>query len=355
MKIVSVQDMSSVYIGIAKALGATPEEAEIFAKCHVRADLRGMYTQGAAIIPYAVWLLEQKLAFFGAPFKILRDEAGLALVDAGYGVGVIVGTRAMDLAMEKARNAGTGCVWVQHGGDFNMSANHVLQAVEHDMVGIVMRNENPRVAPWGGRDPFFYTNPIAVGVPTSKEPPIIIDMAAGSFSIGQVVMAARDKRPLPSPHLVTSEGVYTDDATKIVIDPFNRESRFNGSLVTLGYKGLIWALIVELFSGLLSGTNTSNKNDYEPTPDRPWDEGCFFMAIDVSKLRPVSEFKAATDEYARALRSVRPVEGFERIIVPGEVEARKEEQRRKEGVPVRDEDWQKVLDTATRLGVKLFS
>lgn len=355
MKVVSVRELNSLYAGIAQTLGASPEEAEIFAQCHVRADLRGMYTQGAAIIPYAVWLLEQRLAYFGVPFKILRDEAGLALVDAGYGVGVIVGTRAMDLAMEKARTAGTGCVWVKHGGDFNMAANHVLQAVEHDMVGIVMRNENPRVAPWGGRDPFFYTNPIAVGVPTAEEPPIIIDMAAGSFSIGQVVMAARDKRPLPSPHLVTSEGVYTDDATKIVIDSSRRESRFNGGIVTLGHKGLIWALIVELFSGLLAGTNTSNKNDYEPTADRPWDEGCFYMAIDVSKLRPVAEFKAATDEYARALRSVTPAEGFERVIVPGEDEARKEEQRRKEGVPIRDEDWQKVLDTATRLGVKLVS
>jgi LDH2 family malate/lactate/ureidoglycolate dehydrogenase len=355
MKVVTVKEMSSVYTGIARALGASSEEAEIFARCHVRADLRGMYTQGAAIIPYAVWLLEQKLAFFGAPFKILRDEAGLALVDAGFGVGVVVGTRAMDLAMEKARNAGTGSVWVQHGGDFNMTANHVLQAVEGDMVGIVMRNENPRVAPWGGREPFFYTNPIAVGIPTAAEPPIVIDMAAGSFSVGQVVMAARDKRPLPSAHLVTSEGVYTDDATKIVIDPAYRESGFKGGIVTLGHKGLMWALIVELFSGLLAGTNTSNKNDYEPSADHPWDEGCFYMAIDVSKLRPVSEFKAAADEFARALRSVKPAEGFDRVIVPGELEAVKEEQRRKEGVPVRDEDWQSVIDTAIRLGVQFSS
>ncbi len=352
MKIVNVQDLSSVYVGIAKALGALPEEAEIFARCHVRADLRGMYTQGAAIIPYAVWLLEQKLAFFGASFKLLRDEPGLALVDAGYGVGVVVGTRAMDLAMQKARSAGTGSVWVQHGGDFNMSANHVLQAVEQDMVGIVMRNENPRVAPYGGRDPFFYTNPIAVGVPTAEEPPIIIDMAAGSFSVGQVVMAARDKRLLPSAHLVTSNGVYTDDATKIVINPAYRESQFSGGIVTLGHKGLIWALIVELFSGLLAGTNTSNKNDYEPTAERPWDEGSFYMAIDVAKLRPVAEFKAATDEFARALGAVRPAEGFESVIVPGEVEARKEEQRRREGVPIRDDDWQYVSEIATRLGVK---
>jgi LDH2 family malate/lactate/ureidoglycolate dehydrogenase len=349
--IVKIEEMTSVYYGIAKALGASPEEAEIFARCHVRADLRGMYTQGAAIIPYAVWLLEQKLSFFGAPFKILKDEAALAVVDAGYGVGVVVGTRAMDLAMEKARAAGTGSVWVRHGGDFNMSANHVLQAVEQDMVGLVMRNENPRVAPYGGRDPFFYTNPIAVGIPTSEEPPIIIDMAAGSFSVGQVVMAARDKRRMPSPNLVTHEGKYTDDATQIVINPAYRESQFSGAIVTLGHKGLIWALIVELFSGLLAGTNTSNKNNYEPTAEHPWDEGCFFMAIDVSKLRPVEEFKAATDEFARALRAVRPAEGFEGVIVPGELEAKKEAQRRKEGIPVRDDDWQYVMETAKRLGV----
>lgn len=353
MTVVSVQELTSLYVGIARALGASSEEAEIFAHCHVRADLRGMYTQGAAIIPYTVWLIEENLARFGVPFTLLREEAGMALVDANYGVGVVVGTRAMDLAMEKARQAGVGCVWVRHPGDFNMSANHVLQAVAQDMVGIVMRNEAPRVAPWGGREPFFYTNPIAVGVPTNEEPPIIVDMAAGSFSVGQVVMAARDKRLMPSPHLVTREGYYTDDPTQIVINPANRESGFDGAIVTLGHKGLIWALIVELFSGLLAGVNTSNQNDFKPSAERPWDEGAFFMAIDVSKLRPVAEFKAASDEFVRALRAVKPAVGFERVIVPGEEEARKEAQRMKEGVPIRDEDWKRVIETAARLGVHM--
>jgi LDH2 family malate/lactate/ureidoglycolate dehydrogenase len=307
-----------------------------------------MYT-GAAIIPYAVGLLERRQSL---PVPPSSCETSLRRpVDAGYGVGVVVGTRAMDLAMEKARHAGTGSVWVRHGGDFNMAANHALQAAEHDMVGIVMRNESPRVAPWGGRDPFFYTNPIAVGVPSAAEPPIIIDMAGGSFSIGQVVMAARDKRRLPSAHVVTPEGEYTDDATRVVLDPMVRESKFSGSLVTLGYKGMIWAIIVELFSGLLAGTNTSNQNDYPPTPERPWDYGSFFMAIDVSKLRPIAEFKAAADQFVRALRTARPADGFERIIVPGQLEAEKEQQRKKEGVPMRDEDWAKVLEVAARLGV----
>lgn len=351
MKLVNLQELTSLYIRIAETLGAPREEAEVFAHCMARADLRGMFTQGAAMIPYSVWMIEERLMRFGVPFKILRDEPGMVLADGGYGVGAVVATRAMNLAIEKARSAGVGCVWVQNGGDFMMTANHTLQAAEQDMVGVVMRNENPRVAPWGGREAFFFTNPISVAVPTGEEPPIVIDMAAGSFSVGQTVMAARDNRLLPSAHLVTSDGNYTDDPTKIVIDPADRESGFSGGIVTLGHKGLAWALIIELFSGLLAGTNTSNKNSFEPTGEHPWNEGMFLMAIDVAKLQPVAQFKAAADEYIRALRGVEPAEGFERVIVPGEIEARNEEQRKKEGVPIRDEDWQGVMDVAARLGV----
>jgi LDH2 family malate/lactate/ureidoglycolate dehydrogenase len=288
---------------------------------------------------------------FGAPFTILRDEAGMALVDGGHGVGAVQATRAMNLAIEKARLAGVGCVWVRNGGDFMMTANHALQALEQDQVGIVMRNENPRVAPWGGQEAFFFTNPIAVAVPTGEEPPIVIDMAGGSFSVGQVVMAARDRRRLPSAHVVTREGVYTDDPTQIVLDPSDRESGFSGAIVTLGHKGLMWSLIVELLSALLAGTNTSNQNNFVPTGERPWDEGQFHMAIDVAKLQPVAEFKAATDQFVRSLRSVKPAVGFERVIVPGEVEYRNELQRTRDGVPIRDEDWEGVVKAAAKLGV----
>jgi L-2-hydroxycarboxylate dehydrogenase (NAD+) len=353
MKIVNAEELTSLYIKIAEALNAPTDEAEVFAHCMVRADLRGMYTQGAAMIPYSVWLVEEGLANFGVPFKVIKDEAGMALVDGGYGVGAVVATHGMDLAIEKAKSAGVGCVWVQNGGDFMMTANHVLQAIEHDHVGVVMRNENPRVAPWGGSEAFFFTNPIAVGVPTAKEPPIVIDMAAGSFSVGQVVMAARDNRFLPSAHLVTNDGIYTDDPMKIVKDPSDRESGFSGGIVTLGHKGLIWALIVELFSGLLAGTNTSNQNNYEPSTEQPWDEGQFYMAIDVSKLRPIDEFKNAVDEFILALRSVKPAQDFEQVRIPGEIEAQNEEQRNREGIPIREDVWKKVVDTARRLGISV--
>jgi LDH2 family malate/lactate/ureidoglycolate dehydrogenase len=97
---------------------------------------------------------------------------------------------------------------------------------------------------------------------------------------------------------------------------------------------------------------TSNKNDYEPTAERTWNEGIFLMAVDIAKLRPVGEFKAAADDLARSLRAVQPAEGFERVIVPGELEADRERRYKREGVPIREEDWEGVIKIASRLGVE---
>ncbi len=351
MTLIKADELTSFYVEIAKKLGAPNDEAEIFARCMVRADLRGMFTQGASMIPYSIGLCEKKVANFGVPFEILKDEAGMALVDGHYGVGAVVATRAMDLAIQKAREAGVGCVWVHNGGDFMMTANHALQAMEQDMVGLVMRNENARVAPWGGMEPFFFTNPIAVSFPSGEEYPIVIDMAGASFSVGMTVMTARDHKLMPSPHLVTADGEYTDDPRKIVDDVSDRKSKFTGGIVTLGHKGLMWAIIVELFSALLVGANTSNLNNFDPTGDHPWDEGQFHMAIDVSKLQPLEQFKASTDQFIRALRSVKPAKGFDGVIIPGESEAKLEQQRLKDGVPIRDEVWAGVIQAARDIGV----
>lgn len=102
MAVVNVEEIKKLYVGIAEALGAPSEEAEVWSNCMLRADLRGMYTQGAAMIPYSLWVIEEKLSNFGVSFEIWRDEPGLALVDRNYAVGAVAATHTMDLAMEKA-------------------------------------------------------------------------------------------------------------------------------------------------------------------------------------------------------------------------------------------------------------
>ena len=121
--------------------------------------------------------------------------------------------------------------------------------------------------------------------------------------------------------------------------------------MTLGHKGLMWAIIVELFSALLVGASTSNLNNFDPTGDHNWDEGQFHMAIDISKLQPLEQFKTSTDQFIRALRSVKPAKGFESVIIPGEAETKLERQRLKDGILIRDEVWDGVVQAAKGLGV----
>jgi len=335
------------------SLGATVDEAEIFARCYVRADLRGRFTAGAAVVPYIVSLIQEGLMNFGAEPILVRDQPAFAVIDGGGGVGSIVCTRAMQLAIEKAKVSGVGCVWVRRGGDFGMAANHSLQPVEEGQVGIAMRNGSPRVAPWGGRYPFFGTDPVSIAIPAGEELPIVIDMSAGSMSVGRTVFSARDKKQAKENAFVTEDGRYTSDALEVVRDPGNRESALRGAIAPLGHRGYGWLLLVELLAGLLSGEGSSNLNDFEPTTERPWREGSYLMAINVESLLPREEFGRSVDGLIRALRAVPPAEGFETVRVPGEMAAELEDRYLRDGIPIRDEVWTELCRVASELGVSV--
>jgi L-2-hydroxycarboxylate dehydrogenase (NAD+) len=203
--------LHSVYRSIAERFGASPEEAEIFADCTLLPDLRGHATQGLAFLPMVYPLLRDGLARFGAPIRMIREGPGFAIVDGGLGVGQVVATRAMALAIDRAQRDGVASVWVRHTNDFTMASIYALQALVHDCVGVAMSNGAPLVAPWGGRDKMFSTNPIAVAVPAGRELPIVIDMSSSALSHGQVVLAARDGRLVPDRLLVDESGGFTDD------------------------------------------------------------------------------------------------------------------------------------------------
>ena len=352
---IQANTLHDLYVAMGRSLGASQDEAEIFAQCYVRADLRGRFTAGAAVVPYITSLIQQGLMNFGTELTLVRDEPAFAVIDGGHGVGSVVCTRAMRLAVDKAKLSGIGCVWVRRGGDFGMAANHSLQAAEEGQIGIAMRNGSPRVAPWGGREPFFGTCPISVAIPAGEERPIVIDMSAGSMSVGHTVFRARDGVAAGSSAFVSEHGRYTSDASEVVMDPLDRESALRGAIAPLGHRGYGWLLIVELFAGLLSGMGTSNQNDFQPTKERPWREGSFLMAINVERLLPPEEFAQSVDELIRALHAVAPADGFEDVRVPGELADACEERYRRQGIPIRAEVWADLCDAAAAVGISIGS
>jgi LDH2 family malate/lactate/ureidoglycolate dehydrogenase len=351
----SAEYLYEIYAAIMRRLGGSEEEADIVGRCFVNADLRGKDTQGIAWFPSFYRLVRSGAIRFGTPIQIVEESPAFAVIDGGYGPGQVVGTKAVEIAIEKARRFGVSSAWVRKTGDFGMAANYSMIALQHDCVGIVMSNGTPWVAPWGGREPLFSTSPMSIAIPAGSEKPIVIDMGLSAASHGKVVLAARDRTPLPGPWLVDESGHFTDNPVPLITDPYNRSSAELGAILPLGPKGFGWILLVDILAGVMSGMTTARDIPFNPvgirkgegaSSDRPQTIGNFIMVIDVGRLMPAAAFKEKVDRIIQSVKSSEPADGFREIVLPGERAAIESERRRREGVPVRDEEWFKLVAIA---------
>ena len=352
MPVLSKQRLTNAIKKLAVACGAADDEAQIFADCHVRADLRGHQTQGLQIVNVVHEFLVNGAERFGVDTPVIIDEPGFAVMDGNYGVGCIAATRAMDYTIEKAGDNGIACVWVRRGGVFSMASNYTLQALDRDMVGIAMENGVPFVAPWGGRDPLFSTNPFSFAVPSGEEIPVVVDMSAGSFSAGNVMAAKLAGEKMPSSHLVDGVGNYTDDPSLIEMQSDHQVTL--GALVAHGARGFGWSIFVELMAGLLSGMEASCNSlvDTEEGHNKI-NHGQFFMVIDVKQLMPVDVFKQKVDDFIRSVKANPPAKGFDAVRLPGENAARTEQRYLKDGIPVQEKDWDDFLAICSTHGLTI--
>jgi L-2-hydroxycarboxylate dehydrogenase (NAD+) len=353
MRVFSARYLQRVYEAFAKTFRANGDEAAIFARCLVTADLQGKETQGMALFPLIYHLLRDSAAAFGTPIRMVKEGVAYAILDGGHGLGQVVATRAMEIAIQKAREAGVAAVWARNTNDIGMVANYSMQALPHDYVGIAMTNGVAFVAPWGGRDQIFSTNPISVAIPAGEERPILIDTSTSALSHGKVIMAARDHIELAAPLLVNELGRFVADPAPVIANAFDRESPQRGAILPLGHKGYNWVLLVDVLTGIMSGMTASKDIPEHPTKAHPATLGQFFMAINVSALMPIDQFKAKIDDLIRSVKRSRTAEGFTEILLPGERAQREAERRGQEGISVRDEEWKNIVAIARERGIDL--
>ena len=338
-----------LYECFAARLGASSDEAACFATCLLRADIRGHTTQGLGLLPYLVELFDNDVMAFGRKPRIVQDHPGAALLDGQRGVGQITGTFAMNLAIEKARACGIGFVSMRGGADYGMASNYALQAMEEGMIGLSMSTGPVLVAPWGGRDAWFSTNPVSLAIPAGDRAPIVIDMATSANSMGKIVLAARDGKKLTGNELVDADGNYIDDPRRVIIDPMHRESNMSGALLPAGPKGFGMVLMVEVLGSLLSGERTWRNETPSDGTNRAAFYGQTFMAIDIAKFMDPDEFAKSTDRMVDTLTTSRAAQGFDRIRLHGQKAAEVMLDNRINGIQLRDEEWQMVLSVADHL------
>jgi LDH2 family malate/lactate/ureidoglycolate dehydrogenase len=347
--------LSRLYGALARAHGADEQEAGIFAESLLDADLRNHQTQGIGLVPYLDELFSVGKPKFGQPFEIVKRSAATALVDGHGGSGHVMSAKGMDLAVEMATTSGVGLVTIRKSGDCGMVASSALRAIGKGMIGISMSTGPLLVAPWGGKDVQFCTNPFCVAVPVGDKDPIVIDMATSAYSMGKVVLAARDSLKLDGKWLVDAKGNYTDEPKDVILNPMDRESAMKGALLPAGPKGFGMILMVDLLSALLSGERTWDDGDDRSqigtdTRDRPAYYSQTLIAINISHFQQPEVFAQSAERMVRTLTSMPPAQGFKAIRMPGGGVKAQREAYLSDGVEVRQEEWEMAAAVARKLG-----
>jgi LDH2 family malate/lactate/ureidoglycolate dehydrogenase len=334
----SYQQLFDFTKNILQKIGCAERDAEISAKVLLSADLRGIDSHGVARLSGYVRLWEANRINTHPVLKVLHETPSTAVVDGDSGLGLVVAPFAMAIAIEKAKNVGTGWVSVQNSNHFGIAGYHAMMALSYDMIGIALTNASPLVAPTFSVERLLGTNPICVAIPAGEEPPFVGDMATTTASNGKLEILQRKNGVAPIGWVQDKNGRYSTNP---------HELKAGGALLPLGsdkehgsHKGYILGSIVDIFSAVLSGANygpwVPPFPAYMPMPDEQPGKGIghFFGAMRIDAFRAAEEFKKDMDKWIRRFRSAKTVEGQQRVIIPGDPEREMEELRMKNGIPL---------------------
>jgi len=356
-EVFSYERLTAFTRGIFRSIGCSEEDADMAAKGLLSADIRGIDSHGIARLIGYVRLWEAGRANTSPHIRIIHETPSTAVVDGDSGLGLVVAPFAIKTAIEKAKQAGTGWVSVQHSNHFGIAAHHALQAVEQDMIGIAMTNASPLVAPTFSTERLLGTNPICVAIPAGEESPFVADMATTTAANGKLEILQRKNESAPA-------GWIQDKTGRVSTDP--HELKHGGALLPLGgdkehgsHKGYALGAIVDIFSAVLSGANYGPWVPPFPAfmamPEQMPGKGIghFFGAMRIDAFRPAEDFKKNMDKWIRRFRSARPMEGYEQVLVPGDPERIMEAERLEKGIPLLNAVVKDLQALSDKFGIAL--
>jgi L-2-hydroxycarboxylate dehydrogenase (NAD+) len=349
---ISVDRLERFCREIFEKIGCSASDAQTAASVLLSADLRGIDSHGVARLSGYVRLWEKGRINAQPDMRIEHETPSTATLNADGGLGLVSAPVAMNLAIEKARQVGTGWVAVKGSNHFGIAGKHAMMALEHDMIGIAMTNASPLVAPTFSLKRLLGTNPMAFAIPSGEEPPFVADFATTTAANGKLEILQRKNLEAPKGWIQDQHGHGSTDP---------HELSKGGALLPLGsdiqhgsHKGYCLGAVVDILSAVLPGAN------YGPwvppfvaflePPKDPVGSGIghFFGALRIDAFRPATEFKMHMDLWIRTFREAPAIEG-QRVLVPGDPEREMEAERRKSGIPLNE----KVREDLEALGLKL--
>ena len=330
---------------IFEKLGVSPDDAAEAADVLTMTDLRGVETHGVSNM-LRMYVRDYRAGKLNpAPgWRLTRESPGTAVIDAERRLGVIVGPRAMRLAIDKARAVGVGVVTVVNSGHFGAIGHYAMQAAAQDMVGVCFTGAGLSVVPTFASKPMLGTNPIAIAAPARHEAPMLFDAATSAIAGNKIRLAIRVASPLLPGWVTDKDGVPIMEEKPV----FDRDEYYQlplgGTREQGSHKGYGLALMAEVLSTVLAGAlptmlvpGSGSKNH--------------FAAYNIDAFTDVEHFKTTMDTMLKTLRTATPAPGQERVLYPGLSEAEELEARRAGGIPLHREVLQWFAECAGELGI----
>ncbi len=312
-------------IDVLTKAGVKLEEAEIISETLLFAELRNIKSHGIVRLPTYVKRLENAAVNQNAEMRFLENKAAaVSVLDADNGMGQVAGYKAMKAAIDMARIYGIGLVAVKNSNHFGVASYFSMLASKEDMIGLVMTNASPAIAPFGTKTPLLGTNPLTVAVPAKKGKPIVLDMSMSTVARGKIRMAALQNKEMPLDWGLDKDGNPTSDPSEALL----------GSLVPIGgVKGSGLSLIIDLLTGALTGTSSLGEVKNITDMSGPSKTSHLFIVINIGAFMDIDEYKERVDDAISKIKSL-PPKGDNEIFMAGEIEQNLMEKRLVEGIPV---------------------
>jgi len=341
-------------------VGVPSPDAIICADVLLSSDLRGIESHGMSRLKMYIDRIMDGRQKAVTRIDILRETPGTALLDGNHGMGAVIATTAMRMAIEKAKVVGSGTIAVTNSTHFGIAGYYPLMAAKENMIGITVTNTRPSTAPTFGVQPLLGTNPIAFSAPTDEGTPFLFDGATPIIQRGKVEIHARKDVPLPPGYVIDESGNPATNPHEILKGLNNDTKAFlplGGSGEDYGgHKGYGLATIVEILSASLqNGYYLMDLLGFDAKGEkRPFGLGHFFQAISIEAFIDPEDFKRTTGEILRTLRNSRKAEGQERIYTAGEKEIEAQRINSVKGIPLSPNLVEELNTLAENLGLQHY-
>ncbi len=323
---VNSQGLAAFSQDILMEVGLSASDAAITTESLIDANLRGVDTHGISRLSIYTKRLAEGVVKARPQMKLLKNTETSAILAGDNGQGQVVGIRATEEAIKMATEKGSGWIGVKQSNHFGTAAFFGMKISAAGHIGLVLSNAPSTMVPFGGSSPYFGTNPISITIPVGSELPIVIDMATSVVAQGKIILAEKEGKSIPEGWAVDKSGNPTTDS----------RAALEGAVLPLGGpKGSALALMVDIFSGVLTGACwgphlNSMWSDFKD----PQQVGHFIGAINIKGFMPPDQFQERIKQLIKEIKGVPAAPGFKEVYLPGEIEFQIREERLANGIPL---------------------